>query len=613
MSLTSVRSVFILTIASVLTIHPSHAENDIRKLSQHFIDPGGDISPWMVVPKENVKSYSTDEHTGMLTIWPGEQGKDIKGILQDPIKIDDYPLPWQFHLGFVQNMSVIKGGEGQNNTAFGLNLAVTFSDPSTWPEDRTQMPPETHSLQVFVVHLGNFGENYRTGVPLLKKSDLNMGCPSPEAFMIYGRGDLHPHVTGNWDVRNTWMGQETGNISGAGPVGGAASDVLRFKVGMEGTSNLTIGFGYGLHPGWRTRNINTSQFGNITGIWEIGPIISMDRWIPDVLAAELGIDEPPAWVPGLLARYKTVWAEGDVNTLEPLKTLFEIDPPNTKYQYYVDYAVFHGNGPHNVEHLSEDYDIPGYLADQKYSIEGNGFCETFSNPGYMTLTLLGTNGGWAMCPKYGGSGIDLVNLNKPPFEIEIAVITPDNAQPWNLFWNVGIGNEAGDLYAGWMPGIKNIPGVGCKYSNSFITSPTEWEYPTEVQNSAVNPKFDPEIPELLGHKPLYWMLQVVDDYRVRVGVRGDKNDPWTFSTECNTKDLFGSDGGLSIVNKNATGAPAHTQYNADEPFGKIGKFGFPALVSFQGSGSGPGWGPGNYPGYQKFLFDYVHYRFELSE
>src|SRR5436305_1193347 len=34
---------------------------DIRLLSQHFNEPGKDFSPWMFVPKENIKELSTSE------------------------------------------------------------------------------------------------------------------------------------------------------------------------------------------------------------------------------------------------------------------------------------------------------------------------------------------------------------------------------------------------------------------------------------------------------------------------------------------------------------------------------------------------------------------------
>src|SRR5690349_4984595 len=72
---------------------------DIRDLSHHFINPRGDIAPWIFVPENNVNSASLTEHPGFVTVSHADKGKDIKGILKDPIRIDDYPLPWEFHLG----------------------------------------------------------------------------------------------------------------------------------------------------------------------------------------------------------------------------------------------------------------------------------------------------------------------------------------------------------------------------------------------------------------------------------------------------------------------------------------------------------------------------------
>src|SRR5437899_13107346 len=71
-------------------------QQDIRKLNQHFNKPGNDLSPWMFVPQENIKELSTEEHPGLVTLWEAGKGDDIKGLLTDPIRIDDYPLPWQF-------------------------------------------------------------------------------------------------------------------------------------------------------------------------------------------------------------------------------------------------------------------------------------------------------------------------------------------------------------------------------------------------------------------------------------------------------------------------------------------------------------------------------------
>jgi len=113
----------------------------------------------MFVPQDNIKRFTTEEHRGLATLWQAGQGMDVKGILKRPIKIDDYPLPWEFHLGLMQSFDamVSLGTKTQANYAIGLNVAVTFSDPETWPEDRTQRPPDTRSLQLLVAHLGNYG------------------------------------------------------------------------------------------------------------------------------------------------------------------------------------------------------------------------------------------------------------------------------------------------------------------------------------------------------------------------------------------------------------------------------------------------------------------------
>src|SRR4051794_1333760 len=82
---------------------------DIRRLSQHFLDREGRTHPWMFVPKDNIASLSTSEHPGVVTIWEAGRGKDVKGLLAHPIRIGEYPLPWEFHLGLIQNYQAMKG------------------------------------------------------------------------------------------------------------------------------------------------------------------------------------------------------------------------------------------------------------------------------------------------------------------------------------------------------------------------------------------------------------------------------------------------------------------------------------------------------------------------
>ena len=131
------------------------------------------------------------EHRGLVTLREAGKGQDIKGLLKSPLRLDDYPAPWEFHLGILQNHLGQKGlSEKQINYAIGLNLAVTFSDPKTWPKDRSKPPADLKSLQLFVVHLGSIGENYRLGIPAVRRTPLNMGDHSPEVYMFYGRGAL---------------------------------------------------------------------------------------------------------------------------------------------------------------------------------------------------------------------------------------------------------------------------------------------------------------------------------------------------------------------------------------------------------------------------------------
>ena len=406
-----VAGVFLLTCARpVARLCADSPPKDIRTLSQHFLDQNGKTAPWTFVPAENIASLSTAEHPGVVTIWEAGRGKDIKGLLEKPIRIDDYPLPWEFHLGLVQNYQALKGiSERQINYAIGLNLMVTFSDPSTWPKDRTRLPPQSHGLQLFLVHLGNVGEIYRQGVPQVKATPLNQFDPSPEVFLVYGRGDLGPAINGNWKMNYTWLGGE-GAISGSSvKVGGPSHSIVKFRTSLLSPTALQVGIGFGPDAGWRVRTIDVSRFGKITGIWEIGPIFSLDRWIPDVLSKELGLASEPEWLKSFKERQAFVDRKSaiDPRTLKKIEDNFRIERPDPKFEYFVDYAVFYGNGPENFDHLSDEFNVPGFLADQKWYIEGNGLAETYSHPGNLTVTLLGMNGAWAMCPIISGDGVVL--------------------------------------------------------------------------------------------------------------------------------------------------------------------------------------------------------------
>lgn len=576
-------------------------EKDIRELSEHFIEPGEDYSPWMFVPEENIRSLSTKSNPGFAKIVENGKGQDVKGILEHPIAFDDYPVPWEFQVGFFQDWAAQVMVEGQSNYAFGLNLVVTFSDPSTWPKDRLTPPPDARSVQLFVVHLGNIGENYRPGHPLLRRSELNYNDPSPEVYLLYGRGDLDPSLNGNWKMPYAWVGPEP-NFSGAGKMSGPADHIIRFRVRLNGPSSFEIGMGAGVVRGWRTRVINTGDMGPISGIWEIGPIISCDDWIADELADELKLEELPAWVKSLDFRYNTKWAEQDPEILEPLKKLFEVTPPNPGGPHYLDYCLFFEAG--NIEHFSEDFDIPGFFFDSKFYIEGNSFADSINRTGYLTVTGMGNNGGWAVCPATSPDVIDFVTGKKPPFEMEVCFIPPTSDRAWNLWWNVGLWDEPREKYYTWQPTLKNIPGVGFKFLNTWVNDPMGFEpdpdgevrtdpdyqidpaYPLSKDKpivTRIETRFKDDLPLPEKEGPIYWILQVVDDHHVRVGYKLAKGDPWIFSSTFDTADLFG----------------------------KIGRFGYPALVSYQLGQEDMG--VGNYPEYMQFHIDYIHFRYSLSE
>jgi hypothetical protein len=574
---------FVLLIFVAISSRAALAETppraDIRRLSQHFIARDDVTTPWRFGPKENIARLSTSDHAGVVTLVEAGKGKDIKGLLDAPIRVDEYPLPWEFHLGLIQNYQAMKGiSERQINYAIGLNLAVTFSDPATWPKDRTALPADTHSLQLFVVHLGNVGENYRPGVPGVKATPLNQLDTSPEVYLVYGRGDLAPAINGNWNMNYTWLGYE-GSLSGTWSKGeGPAHSVLRFRASLLNPTTLQVGVGYGDHAGWRMRSVDVSKFGKITGIWEIGPIVSLDDWIPRTLARELNLGQPPEWLRSFRQRWPIEGkpAEGDEKLFARLEELFKIERPDPAFEYYVDYAIFYGNGPRNFDHLSDDFDIPGFLSDQKWLIEGNAIAETYSNPGYSTVTLLGMNGGWAMCPIVSGDGIDLAQY-KTPIDFETAFIAPDDDIPWNLWWTFNLFDAAGkSLGQGWNPGLQNTPGRGRSFINFFNFEPRKI-----VPSPLFNLQFEPAVPQaLLTAKPLYLLVQVMDESHLRVGLKAKKGDPWLYSKPLDTQQAIGK---------------------------KISKIGYPCLASMQGSQGQRGWGVGNYPSYQRFLFDYVRF------
>jgi hypothetical protein len=524
------------------------AAADISQLDQHFNVPGEDIAPWMFVPAENVKEFSTEEHPGLATIYEAGAGQDVKGVLSKPIGIDDYALPWEFQTSLVQSFNLTAGvGAGtQVNAAIGMNVAVTFSDPATWPADRTQRPPDTHEFQLLVVHLGCTGEA-GAGLPQFSRE------PHPETYLVWGRGDLGHTVMGDWQIPYVWIGD---GAKYAGP----ASPQLYFRCVLQSPTQLAVGIKFEASHGWNMRTIDCSEYGQITGVWEMGPIISADRWIPDVLCRNLPQIKGPhplmLGAGGEPGRYTQTFSP----VIAPRP-----EPPNPKYEYYVDYCVFFGSSPRPFEAFSDEFNILGYLGRWQVQ-EQCTLMDTHSYPGHLMLKLLGPGLGTGFGAA-GGSSLKLSDY-PPPWEIETRFIPPDDNAPWNYWMNFILRGTDGRNLGMWTPGVENDSRAGRH---------------RPFEGGSLKVKFSPEVPEaVLAHKPLSMLIQCLDDHRVRLGFRAEEDDPWLLSEPCDVREQLG--GELAAFDMHCWSTTTGRMYGAR---------------------------PGA-PMYQKILVDYVRYRYGLS-
>jgi hypothetical protein len=523
------------------------AEKKISALNQHFNQPDKPMAPWTFVPASNVKSCSTAEHPGLVTIYEAGKGQDVKGVLAEPIKLDDYRLPWEFQTSLVQSFNATAGvgAKTQINYAIGLNVVVTCSDPSTWPTDRSQRPSDAREFQLLVVHLGCTGE---AGVGLPQFSHE----PHPENYLVWGRGNLGQTVMGDWRIPYVWIGD---GAKYAGP----ASPQLFFRCVVQSPTQLSVGIKFDAAHGWNMRTIDCSDLGPITGIWEIGPIISGDRWIPDVLCRNLPQTKGPH--PLFLGNADPDRYEIKMTPVAAPKP----EPPNPLYEYYVDYCVFFGAAPRPFEEFSDEFNVVGYLGQWQVQ-EQCTLVDTHSHPGHLMLKLLGPGLGTGFGPA-GGSSLSLADY-KPPWEIEVALVAPDDTIPWNFWMNFIVLDTKGNNRGMWTPGVENVPGE--KRHRLYNGASFKLEFAREVPEA------------ILAHKPLQMLIQCVDASHVRLGFRAGSKEQWHMSQVYDASEVVG---------------------------GLIGAFGMHCWSTTTGKMYGA---PAGGPMYQKFLVDYVRYRYGLS-
>jgi len=96
-------------------------------------------------------------------------------------------------------------------------------------------------------------------------------------------------------------------------------------------------------------------------------------------------------------------------------------PPKSRYPYHIDYCALMPSAPLPLEEFSDDFNIPGYMAKWQAQPQST-LIETYSNPGNLTLTLIGNPCATGVAP-VGGSDLDL-SMYKPPWEIEIPFTVP---------------------------------------------------------------------------------------------------------------------------------------------------------------------------------------------
>ena len=192
--------------------------------------------------------------------------------------------------------------------------------------------------------------------------------------------------------------------------------------------------------------------------------------------------------------------------------------------------------------------------------------DTHSHPGHLMLKMIGPGLGTGFGAA-GGSALRLADY-PPPWEIETSFIAPDDSIPWNYWMNFIAVDKHGKNLGMWTPGVENDPKAKRHAPYSGATFKL---------------RFERDVPEsILAHKPLAMLIQCIDDAHVRLGFRAQESDRWFLSEVYDVKKDLGTE--LGGFDMHCWSTTTGRMYGAR---------------------------PGG-PMYQKFLIDYVHYRYGLS-
>jgi hypothetical protein len=434
--------------------------NDIRDFSDYF-DPG--IPGRYTFQASDEAFISTDEHPGLLTIYHSGLDEEIKGIMDKPIPLADYPPPWECELDAMHSFWT-KCASKQVNIAIGLNVELTFSDPSSWPADRTRKPPDTHSFQLYTVHLGS-----RWVDAGLKEQFYVWGnCDDPAAF---------PSFHGDWGLSSINIGDGQHDFGPANTHG-----YPMFSV--KSPTHIMMGIRFNAQTAYLQRTLDVSKWGKITGVWNVSPIIASSSWI------------------------QKQWPEAQ--------------PVIRDAEAYFGFIDFRYTPPFpSIEHFSHDFNHPGMIGHYWSEFHGH-IAETWSHPGYLAVTLAGGNNlaGGNFAP---GDPISLDHY-KPPWEIEMRFIPPEDRYAWSIILGFGPRDDKGKS-AAWHPGVACFPGEGHVVGNIQLRRPGRaWE---NFNDKSFGPQFDRDIPgDIFHQEALYLLVRVIDSRHLQLGIKGQREDPW---------------------------------------------------------------------------------------
>jgi hypothetical protein len=524
MMVVRITHLLILMIVSALLAERSNAalddRSDIRNLSSHF-NPGEGPGTWkfhtssgrelaLEKHERDLKDHfvSPEIHPGLLTIRHSGADEQIKGTIGRPIGISEFHIPWEFELEILRDFWTTSSSK-QSNYAHGLNVALTFSDPASWPAEMTSWPPDTHWFQLLIVHLGTRGSS--GGLPQYGVYEDGGGAMG-ERWLVWGRGDLDPSgkINGDWGIPTIITGDGRQDH-------GPASTAAYLNFTLHSPTVVSFGVRFGQDRGFYTHEVpiyqaDVSKWGKATGVWEVGPVIAESSWILN--------QWPGSYIHGPAAYGG--WS---------LKT----QPTSKGTELYVGFCDFQyspwGMLP-SIEVMTNDFNIPGYIG-RRWQVEFDGVsAETWSHPGYLTLTSRGINNYWG--GTIGQADLSL-SFYPAPWEFEICVRSPDDTVPWNIHLGLGVVDVKGKSRGGWTPGIVNFPGKGRQVGNVSIGnnftpagSTSGGQIMGDVQViDDFGPSFPAGIPkDILDSNPIYLMARVIDSRRLQMGVRARQEDPW---------------------------------------------------------------------------------------